>query len=701
MQIRRLGITFTVVVSLMFTSCSDDDMMSLPGQDGRQICFDSGVTPVSRGMSVQSEPSDTFSMSSDSDDVPLLYCRSEKMPMESDISRASAVTSDNQVDEIGVVAYASWYEALLMNHDRYVRDGSGVYKSQDIRYWVDDEGASVDFYAFAPYSPDGLVLPDTKASTVLSYTVPPTVSEQADLLLAVSKGVRGNNNQAVGLTFRHMLAGVRVCFSELPEGWTVKSLGFDGVHRCGTLDFAAPTPSWSYTDEPDGSLSTTGVVAGETLFMTLPQTASESQPVTLTVVVNDGSADRVYTRQLTSAEWSMGNITTYTIGISNYMFSIDNTSDLDAHYVIHTANLKAEGVRQGKRWTVTCKPAGVSIQLQSDMNDFSRQGFWTDKMYEASSTTSNISARGENSLTLTGSGTFPIAIFVPENVSDEVRDITLSVSVDGGSGYETQIHLRQLHPAWSGDAGWEQIDDNTMAQYGFKWNRVVYYGYLYSTTLLGNQTYYNYLDGIIKENNAGQYASIGTYQSGIGRRRYYIKIDYGQLNGLVSHASDGNDGMMNTINLLKTAGTATTASFERVLESILKTESGHEDQTAFRLGNGQQNEAPAPTGDNIAGAPAVGDCIKKNRYNLRRTTTVVDGKANVSVTPFIKDEDIVWYLPGVDQFSSLPTEVVSPIVPADCWSSTAVTDGANAYLGNRSRADRLSGHKVRAVRSRN
>lgn len=44
----------------------------------------------------------------------------------------------------------------------------------------------------------------------------------------------------------------------------------------------------------------------------------------------------------------MGNITTYTIGISNYMFSIDNTSDLDAHYVIHTANLKAEGVRQGK-----------------------------------------------------------------------------------------------------------------------------------------------------------------------------------------------------------------------------------------------------------------------------------------------------------------------------------------------------------------
>ena len=168
----------------------------------------------------------------------------------------------------------------------------------------------------------------------------------------------------------------------------------------------------------------------------------------------------------------------------------------------------------------------------------------------------------------------------------------------------------------------------------------------------------------------------------------------------MGNASDRNEGQLNTKNLLNLIGSAAiTGAFEKVVSEIKKTETGKENQPAFRLGDGGWNEAPMWTGDVINGSPAVGDCVKKNRYNLLQTTkTVAGGDTMLELSPFINDEDIVWFLPAVDQFSTLPSAVASSIVPGDCWSSTAVTDGENAYLGNGSTDERLIEHKVRAVR---
>lgn len=717
MQTLRLGITLTVSAALMVVSCSEEDVKTSPDAiSGRQICFDTGVIPVSRG-EAESVPADTFCLVADCADIPVLHCTGETEPMSvAAPSRASDATlGDIEQSGFGVIAYASWYEPLLMDNDHYKRNASGIYQSQNVRYWIDDHDAEVGFYAFFPHNTKGLTLPDDKASTDLSYTVPATASEQTDILLAVSKGIvsdyigADNQYQPVPLTFRHLLAGVRVRFADIPDGWKIKSVSFSGLHLSGTLDFAADNPQWTYTDAAGGVISTDNPSA-ETLFTALPTvTASQtSQEVTLTVVVDDGTpAGRSYSSRLT-AVWKMGNKTTYTININNYQFSIENTTDIDAHYVILTTDIKAEGVRADKNWTVTCEtsgePSDVSIQLQSEMNEYSRLGFWTDKLYEESTNSEpKGSARGAKTLELTGSGSFPVAIFVPENTGEVTRDIRLTVKIDGKT--EKELLIRQLCPAWAGNIGWEQIDDNETAQYGFKWDRVAYYAYLYTAdTRAERESYSAYCQSVIDNNQAGNYASVDHFSYNLVARRYCIKIEYGKLNTYVGNASDRNEGQLNTKNLLNLIGSAAiTGAFEKVVSEILKTETGKENEPAFRLGNGGWNEAHEPTGNVINGSPAVGDCVKKNRYNLLQTTkTVAGGDTMLELSPFIKEDDIVWFLPAVDQFFHLPlsSTVVSPVEPGDCWSSTAVTDGENAYLGNGSPVDRLENHKVRAVRKK-
>lgn len=704
MQFGLKGIAIIPTVLLTLASCSDDVDKGTSVISGREICFAPSSVAGSRAIE-PAVPVEAFDLVCDRDSASFLHCSVETSSFDNDpSSRALSVTDPSSVNRIGVIAHASWFAPLLMDNDLYERDASnGTFQCADKRYWIDDASATIDFYAFTPYQPTGLTLPDTKESTVLSYSVPAEAADQIDLMLAVRKGVRADYNQAVELAFRHLLAGVRVRFTAIPAGWNVRSIRFSGINMSGSLDFAAATPVWTQSGSRDAAMQTAGDVGVETLFMTIPQTyTSADKPVTLEVVVNDGTADRTFTSDLTSIDWAMGKITTYNISVNDYKFEIDTTQKPDAHYVIYKTVLKVSNVPATKGWTITASSddnADITMELQSAMNEYSAQGFWTDKLIDTNG--SQTSARGQAALTGTGSGEFPVAIYLPENIGDKDREIRLTVNVAGNNSPVDVITFAQHHPAWtSGGFGWEQTDDLLSGEYGFKWDRIVYYGYVYGFFGSSNTTYRNYCQSIIDSNNAGSYASVETYDYRLTQHRYCIKIEYGKLNNLSGVADNTVNGLSNTRNLFNRAGSATTNSFEDIIKSIKKTESGKEDEDAFRIGNGERNEAPAPSGSNINGSAAVGECIKKNRYNLRRSVTTQSGTQVISVTPEIKTEDIVWYLPAVDQFSTAPESVQDPINAGDYWSSTAVTNASDAYLGNKSVVGRLTTHKVRAVRNR-
>jgi hypothetical protein len=183
-------------------------------------------------------------------------------------------------------------------------------------------------------------------------------------------------------------------------------------------------------------------------------------------------------------------------------------------------------------------------------------------------------------------------------------------------------------------------------------------------------------------------------------RRYYIKIDYSKLATLDSNSD--TDGHSNTLDIYKKAGTAVSNAFEKTVSSILKTESGHETENAFAIGKGLDiNHAPAPTGDfGITSSAAVGECMKKNRYNIKESKSNDDEGAQGLVLS-ISESDIVWYLPAKDEFSSAP----SGVTPSDYWSSTVSTTDSEgnsstkyAYLGNGNLDLRSTPHSIRARR---
>lgn len=79
------------------------------------------------------------------------------------------------------------------------------------------------------------------------------------------------------------------------------------------------------------------------------------------------------------------------------------------------------------------------------------------------------SERGETVYHGTGSGEFPIAVFVPENVGYAHRVIDLSVKFADSDGTAQTLSLTQLAPSWYGnDIGCERIESSP-APWGFYW----------------------------------------------------------------------------------------------------------------------------------------------------------------------------------------------------------------------------------------
>lgn len=707
MQTLHFGLTLIASVTLTLASCSNDDITGLPGVESRQICFDSGEGNQSRSVaesfgeceSANTHSADTFSLAAerpDCADYPTLHCTGVTTPMAGAASRASTVTNPSSISEIGVVAYASWYAPLLMNNDKYTRNASGIFQSTDVRYWVDNPDATVDFYAFYPYRPDGLTLPSTKASTVLTYTVAPTASAQTDLLLAASRGVKGNFNQAVGLSFKHLLSGVRVKFMDKPAGWTVKSVNFEGVHLSGSLDFAAANPVWTYTDNGANSMSQSNP-GDEVLFMTLPLTATASAPVTFTIVVNDGTADRTYTRQITAANWTMGNITTYSVSVTN--FTLSEAPTLDAHFVICNTTVKAEGVKAGRNWTVTVASddgADLSLQLTADVNDFVKQGFWTDKKMINGTTITDESARGSSTITCTGSGEFPVTIFVPENISEEDRTITLTIKVDGNNSQQTVLNLTQVHPARSGNIGWEQINDNQSGVYGFLYTAKRVYVYNDGENLPSvADRIINQVNILISQYNASAYVVVKRYYQIFSGYRNYVEIDYSKLNQLGDKAQSRSEGLQNTQDLYTQGGSLVSENFEKALQAMRRLNDPNTQAYVRRRSSDPSDVPQEVTGTLINESQMLTEVLKKNRYYLNTST---EGDLTTT-TALIRAQDITWYIPAVDQFSGAPAWMNGAVMnAADYWSSTADAN-TKAYTGAKTTAERTEQKSIRVARN--
>ena len=240
------------------------------------------------------------------------------------ITRAAPRTGDNMYAAFGVSAYAYtgvWDGSQSPNYmyDVQVSKSGNLWSPSSSHYWP-GAAYNMKFFAYAPKGVDAYRLSgQVPGAPTITCTVPDRVSDQQDLLVAVSGEINGSANSAINLTFRHVLTAVKfVCGSDMKAG-TVKSVALKGVNSIGTYNFE--TSTWSDIGTPRDfsqtlDLSSTGT-SGEAIttkvqtFMMIPQVLPDE--AALEVVFEDSEGEHVLRSNVQGGEWPMGKTVTYKI----------------------------------------------------------------------------------------------------------------------------------------------------------------------------------------------------------------------------------------------------------------------------------------------------------------------------------------------------------------------------------------------------
>ena len=728
-----------VLSCLLFFSCNNEDFLenngSITGNACDNICF--GISPDGN---VQARGNNTISgedgytserfvlrslNSADTLCVRAIVSEGIHSPVFGDrqvVTRGTPVTENNFYDSFHVLAY--WKKNGTLVKEQFYMDAdvtkkeNNLWSSTDTYYWPGAEH-TLQFYAWAPVSGAFETTPATPENTKLTYTVPSDAADQKDIVVASPEETPGDHNAAQSLTFNHICTAVRFVTGSQMQPGTIKSVALKGVQYKGTYDLT--TGEWipdsevfGFTQSLDKEMSGnetdgTEVATGEATFMMLPQTLPTGAEVE--VVFADGvtGENRTLEAPVAGMEWPQGKTVTYKLSISpEYEFKLENENPvLDAHYDILLTKLIVSDIPAGKAWTVTAPTLNdekVTIQKQDDMNSYAKQGYWTAN-YARGTISGELeitgSARGETVYQGTGSGEFPIAIFVPENIGEESRTVELSVRLDGSDDIVQTLTLIQLALAWYGNGiGCERIESEQVP-WGFYWDknfkiiynlescnnddRISIRRYIEWTQGLhdaSNWPIIGWLIRLIFGDDIPDLSFVEMETSGIlwETKADKITINLGSLSteGIAESTADGVQNTREIYNFNR-------IQFVNEIINRIQNIPGYKLET--------EGEGVFPTNN----ASIV--CMKLNSWDIIEA----QNEEILSLTGGADVMDPKWYLPAQDEISGISDEEYP--LEDDHWTSTAVkNDNQHAYKyspdGTLSEELRDAELKVRAVRKK-
>ena len=731
-----------VAFAFLMISCADDEIIETPSisSPSKTIVFGADIEWADPDKTRSASPNraSNFSLVTDTGEEVLpcgvyvqdgIYPNNDKKPLTrgiviDDIGRSFNVWATYTVDEGSSSAY---FSNLKFEKDE---DNGDVFSSEKTYYWPGT--GTFDFVAVANAPESNFTATymnndDTKLLESFTYIVPDDATQQNDIIVATVKGVEGNNNESVPLSFKHIMSAVNVKIGKVVKG-EIRSITFKKVYSKG--EYLVDQGVWVVDKTSDSEKDFTVHMEGEKFvssgsdkentpvntkagtFMFIPQNPGERAE--MVIEFYDSSTGRLYSDDagaykpalrgtIAGDNWEKGKTT-------NYMLSIDESftltiepvgKKLDAHYIISQVNVTVDGINN---WTIEAKAsdgADVTIQPEVNANPLAKQGFWTDKVVDSNGNITSESARGSSSYSGTGSVTNMLFyLFIPENIGNTDRQISITLKGTGDASASTTKVLLQKCPNWTvGGFGWETVDDDESGTFGFKWTRKIAYIYPYSKLIVS--TVRNHCQNFINNYGAGgnDFATVGTISLGFGQNRAYILLDYSKLNNLEGADSPDN-GYNNSIALYRQAGTTATSQFETIVTTTMKTESGHETEPMFRYPTDNEISKGCPAESGKANdLSAIMEYIqKKNRYYLQKRTVSGDASGNTYV-PFFFETDLKWYLPAYGQFQYFtPDPNIAGDDKANYWSSTAVNGAIYSYIGDGTQQDRDLEYRVIAVR---
>lgn len=590
-----------------------------------------------------------------------------------------------------------------------------------VYYWP-GSNRQLRFLAWAPTDAAFQSVPNNPNATTLQYTTPAETKNQRDIVAAATGFISNPSNDAtctpVGLQFKHLCTAVIIKTGEQMTAGTIKSVSLKGVKNSGTYDMVSSV--WTlnnstadFTISPNQTTTSTtpngtNLNAGESTFMLLPQTLGADSKLEVAFHDNISGRDRILSASLNGAEWPMGKTVTYRLSITpEYELNIDNVSEfVDAHYVIEPIKIRLSNLEPNTKWTLSAKIDGevyngtdVSVQLSNDVLSVVKEGFWIDKYVEIkrndngeiiSKTLTNQSARGTATVTGTGNLETNAYVFIPENIGNSDRNITITLKVEGTSDADAATKtIIQKCPSWNGgNVGYERFEENNGGNYpfGFSWDRKKTYIYDGFLGLL-----FKWIAQSYQTSETKKYVSIDWYISGFFVSKATVIIDYGQLNESLDVGMSKDNGLANTRQLYTFKGIGSISEMETALDNI-------------HIGKYTWQEKKEEGGDyltvkNFAAKMAV----MKNKFNVeKREQKDKDGNTVIFYVPDIEEKDILWYLPASNEQMGI-TDTEYPLL-GTYWSSTAAQANKQAYVysseSSSIETDRMATHKIRAARKK-
>ena len=738
---------FTLLVSAALVSCITSEELDAPiaPATGRAIVFGADLKDAeevsSRGGDLGNRVGNRSIVSEDEDNtIPMgIYVQKgiRSTSGESSSTRGAVQTS---VDAFNVWATYKKDANTTINYFSnvpYEEGANGEYlpvNSADEYYWPG--AGSLNFVAVSNTPSNGWVAKyENDALMSFEYTTPADPTEQNDIMVATATA-SGNANSAVGLTFEHVMSAVNVKIGSVVAG-EIRSITFKNVYNKGEYlveqdvwvvdkssydDFSVKMEGGKFVSNGSNPRDT-AVNTDDAVFMFIPQNPGDDAE--MVIEFYDSHTGHLYSDEpgayapalrgsIADDNWEKNKTTNYVLSIDeSFTMTIEPVGKkLDAHYVIGYANVTVEGIEQWSVTAITNDGSQVTIQPEEEVNSLAKQGFWTDKLVDSNGNLTDTSARGSSSWKGTGNVTDKLFyIFIPENVNNADREISLVLKGEGSSTASTTKVLLQKYPNWTeGGFGWEVVDDAEEGQYGFKWTRKVTYKFyglyavLFSTWGVDWSGYtrddmLEFINKIVAPyNNGNDITTIGDNGSWLyltetkvrdylwGAYTTYtmnVNIDYSRLNNITA-ASSATDGHANSIALYELGGSATTSSLETALQQSIQPKST---SSAFSITSeeGKLND--------LSGILTY--IQKKNKYNMQIVTTEVA----ITYHPVFDINDLKWYLPAYAQFDYFtPDPNVAGDDKANYWSSTAVNGGELSHIGNGDEKDRDLEYRVIAVR---
>lgn len=549
--------------------------------------------------------------------------------------------------------------------------------SSSIYYWPDN--GSLRFLAWAPLDAEldeSPVKPSEDVNkTTIKYTVPAELSKQRDLVAAATgynASPAGGVCAPVSLQFKHLCTAVVVKTGATMAPGTIKSVTVTNVRNSGTYDMLSSAwtlndATTSYTVSPDmatGSTTAEGTKlnADDATFMLLPQTLGADSKLEVMFHDNISGRDRLLTASLNGAEWPMGKTVTYRLSITPE-YELEFTSEpqvQDAHYVIYPIKIKVDpGLTGG--WKL--KSTSPKVTLRKNLTELEEVGYWIEE------------DRGTQTIEGTESGDITVYAFLEENVTNAERDVVLELSPKGfPSATPAKFTIRQLCPSWNTDGlGCERIEGKKY-QWGFLWGDNMKMVYTVPGWILKKWWVEIVLTWF---NDYGKYITVDRDSWSTSFR---VTIDFNKIPS-PNVAKSPTDGIKNSSELYNFNGISDVSALIKRLENW----GGTTNQT-FPLN---------PT------EFAVRAAVMKNKFNKE----VQSAGTETIERPILKNENLVWYLPAKDEFSTIVDDEYP--LQGNYWTSTASDiseDDENAYKyilnSGASLEKRTTLLNVRAVRKR-